>query len=81
MAKILRRGFDTERGADRVKKTSDLKPIAEELGCTQAQLALAWCAANKRVTTVITGASRPSQVRVVLCLSVRLSTLLWCGVH
>ena len=27
-----------------------------------AQLALAWCAANPRVSTVITGASRPSQV-------------------
>ena len=27
-----------------------------------AQLALAWCATNPRVSTVITGASRPSQV-------------------
>jgi aryl-alcohol dehydrogenase-like predicted oxidoreductase len=28
-----------------------------------AQLALAWCLQNRRVSTVITGASRPEQVR------------------
>jgi voltage-dependent potassium channel beta subunit len=39
-----------------------LKAIADELGCTLAQLSLAWCAANPRVSTVITGASRPEQV-------------------
>lgn len=39
-----------------------LKPIADELGCTLAQLALAWCTKNPRVSTVITGASRPAQV-------------------
>ncbi len=36
--------------------------VADELGCKPAQLALAWCAANRNVSTVITGASRPSQV-------------------
>ncbi|MBU0934432.1 MAG: aldo/keto reductase, partial [Spirochaetes bacterium] len=40
-----------------------LAPIAGDLGVTQAQLAIAWCAANPRVSTVITGASRPEQVR------------------
>lgn len=39
-----------------------LRPIAAELGCSLAQLAIAWCAANPRVSTVITGASRASQV-------------------
>ncbi|MFM8267971.1 MAG: potassium channel beta subunit family protein [Ilumatobacteraceae bacterium] len=39
-----------------------LRPIAESLGCSLAQLSIAWCAANPRVSTVITGASRPSQV-------------------
>ena len=43
-------------------KVERLRPIAEELGCSMAQLAIAWCAANPRVSTVITGASRPSQV-------------------
>lgn len=36
--------------------------VADELGCTPAQLAIAWCAKNPRVSTVITGASRVEQV-------------------
>jgi len=39
-----------------------LAPIAKEIGCTMAQMALAWCLKNPRVSTVITGASRPAQV-------------------
>ena len=37
-------------------------PIAAELGCTTAQLALAWCLKNPNVSSVITGASKPQQV-------------------
>ena len=33
-----------------------------DLGCSLAQLAIAWCAKNPNVSTVITGASRASQV-------------------
>lgn len=40
-----------------------LGDIAKELGCSLPQLAIAWCAANPHVSTVITGASRVSQVR------------------
>lgn len=40
-----------------------LGKVADDLGCTLAQLAIAWCAHNPRVSTVITGASRPQQVR------------------
>lgn len=36
---------------------------ADELGCSMAQLALAWCASNPNVSTVITGASRVEQVQ------------------
>ncbi|HEX3089250.1 MAG TPA: aldo/keto reductase [Ilumatobacteraceae bacterium] len=43
-------------------KVERLRPIADELGCTLAQMSLAWCAANPNVSTVITGASRASQV-------------------
>jgi aryl-alcohol dehydrogenase-like predicted oxidoreductase len=39
-----------------------LLPVAAELGCTLSQLGLAWCARNPHVSTVITGASRASQV-------------------
>ena len=45
-----------------VAKVERLRPIADELGCTLAQLALAWCTKNPNVSTVITGASRASQV-------------------
>lgn len=38
-------------------------PLAKELGCTPAQLAIAWCSKNPRVSTVITGASKVEQLR------------------
>jgi voltage-dependent potassium channel beta subunit len=40
----------------------DLMAVADRLGVTMAQLAIAWCAANPHVSTVITGASKPEQV-------------------
>ncbi len=43
-----------------------LEPIAAELGCTLAQLAIAWAASNPRVSSVITGASRVEQLRANL---------------
>lgn len=49
---------DTGRNAAAAK----LAPLAAELGCTLAQLSLAWCLKNPQVSTVITGASRPAQV-------------------
>lgn len=39
-----------------------LQPITNDLGCTMSQLAIAWCVKNPNVSTVITGASRVSQV-------------------
>jgi voltage-dependent potassium channel beta subunit len=47
---------------ERVAKVKQLRPIAGDLGCSQAQLALAWCLKNPNVSTVITGASRAPQV-------------------
>jgi voltage-dependent potassium channel beta subunit len=62
---IPRMKFLVEDLTDRTKNeaVAKLGEVARELGCTTAQLALAWCAANPRVSTVITGASRPEQVR------------------
>ena len=45
-----------------IAKVERLRPIADELGCSLAQLALAWCTTNPNVSTVITGASRSGQV-------------------
>jgi voltage-dependent potassium channel beta subunit len=39
-----------------------LAPIARDCGCTLAQFALAWCLRNPDVSSVITGASRTSQL-------------------
>jgi voltage-dependent potassium channel beta subunit len=47
----------------RLRVVRALQPVAADLGCTLAQLAIAWCVKNPRVTSVITGASRPAQVR------------------
>ena len=42
---------------------AELSRVAEEIGCSPAQLAIAWCARNPHVSTVITGASRVQQVK------------------
>jgi voltage-dependent potassium channel beta subunit len=47
---------------EKLAKVQALEPIAKELDCTLAQLALAWCLKNPFVSTVITGASRVEQV-------------------
>jgi voltage-dependent potassium channel beta subunit len=44
-------------------KVRRLASVADDLGCSLAQLSIAWCARNPRVSTVITGASRVEQVR------------------
>jgi len=54
--------IQSEAGRRNVLKTKMLAPIAQQLDCTLAQLAIAWCLANDDVSTVITGASRPEQV-------------------
>ena len=58
----LRPELEGEEGQRRVAKVRKLTPIAQELGCTMAQLAIAWCVKNPDVSTVITGASRADQV-------------------
>jgi aryl-alcohol dehydrogenase-like predicted oxidoreductase len=58
----LRKQLDTPRGRDRIEKVKRLIPIAGELGASMAQLAIAWAVRNPRVSTVITGASRPAQI-------------------
>jgi len=47
---------------DAVAQIERLRPIAERLDCTMAQLAIAWCTKHPMVSSVITGASRASQV-------------------
>ena len=49
--------------ADALGRVEALRPIAERLGCTMSQLAIAWCTRHPMVSSVITGASRVEQVR------------------
>jgi voltage-dependent potassium channel beta subunit len=60
------KGYEWLRDAltdpDRNDKVRALKAIADDLGCSLSQLAIAWCASNPNVSSVITGASRVEQV-------------------
>ena len=65
------RATDEKGGADFIKRmlnddlltrVQDLRPIADELGLTMAQLAVAWVLQNDNVSAAIIGASRPEQV-------------------
>lgn len=47
---------------ENIAKVNQLEPIAKDLGCSMAQLGLAWCLKNPNVSTVMTGASQPEQV-------------------
>ncbi len=53
------KGYLTDEVLTRVQL---LRPIAEELGLTMAQLALAWVLQNQNVAAAIIGATRPEQV-------------------
>jgi voltage-dependent potassium channel beta subunit len=58
----LRQRYESEQALRNIEKVKQLTPIAEEMGCNMAQLALAWCLKNPNVSTAIIGASRPEQV-------------------
>jgi aryl-alcohol dehydrogenase-like predicted oxidoreductase len=50
----------TQERIDAVKR---LESVAGDIGCSLAQLAIAWCAKNPRVSTVILGASSVEQLK------------------
>jgi aryl-alcohol dehydrogenase-like predicted oxidoreductase len=65
------RATDAKGGADMIKRwmsddvltgVQKLQPIADELGLTMAQLAIAWVLQNRNIASAIIGASRPDQV-------------------
>jgi aryl-alcohol dehydrogenase-like predicted oxidoreductase len=65
------RARDEKGGADMVKRflrddvleaVQRLKPVADDAGLTQSQLAVAWVLQNPNVASAIIGASRPEQV-------------------
>jgi voltage-dependent potassium channel beta subunit len=65
------RATDDKGGADMIKRylnddlltrVQNLRPIADDLGLSMAQLAIAWTLQNPNVSAAIVGASRPEQV-------------------
>ncbi len=65
------RATDEKGGADMIKRfmkddvltrVQQLRPVADELDLTMAQLAVAWVLQNDNVATALVGASRPEQV-------------------
>ena len=57
-----------------IQKVQGLKPVADELGITRAQLALAWILRQPGVSSVITGATRVDQIEdTVKAAGVKLS--------
>lgn len=66
------RGTDEKGGArmigrfleqqETLARVQELRPVADELGLTMAQLAVAWVLQNPNVASAIIGASRPEQV-------------------
>jgi aryl-alcohol dehydrogenase-like predicted oxidoreductase len=47
---------------DLLEAVQNLRPIADELGITMAQLAIAWVLREPGVSSAIVGATRPEQV-------------------
>lgn len=58
----LRSRFTDETALENISKVGKLMDIADELGASMAQLALAWTLKNPNISTTITGASKPEQV-------------------
>jgi aryl-alcohol dehydrogenase-like predicted oxidoreductase len=54
--------MDRFRDDDLLERVQRLRPVAERLGITMAQLALAWVLREPNVASAIVGASRPEQV-------------------
>lgn len=57
---FLREGLTDKARNDVV---GELESVAKDLGCTLAQLAIAWAMSNPNVSTVITGASHVAQLQ------------------
>jgi voltage-dependent potassium channel beta subunit len=58
----LRKHLESEEGQKKVETAAALSNVAEELGATLPQLALAWCLMNPNVSTVILGATKLEQL-------------------
>ncbi|XP_044273202.1 voltage-gated potassium channel subunit beta-3 isoform X2 [Varanus komodoensis] len=58
----LKEKLQSEEGKKQQAKVKELHPIAERLGCTVAQLAIAWCLRSEGVSSVLLGVSSAEQL-------------------
>lgn len=54
--------YDSESGKAKIGRAEALGDVARDLGCSTAQLAIAWTIREPWISTAITGASRPEQI-------------------
>lgn len=59
----LKEALLSEEGKENIEKVKKLTTVAKDLGISMSALALTWALKNPNVSTVITGASRPEQVK------------------
>ena len=59
----LKKALLSDEGKKNLEKVRELTKIAEELGISMTALALTWVLKNPNVSTIITGASKPEQVK------------------
>ena len=60
---FLRKELEACKANGTLDKIRELTEFAKtELGCSMTQLALAWCLKNPNVTTILLGATKPSQL-------------------
>lgn len=59
----LKERMESPEGRDMLTKAAELAKVAQAAGLSLTHMALLWCLANPRVSTVILGASRLSQLR------------------
>ena len=71
----LRERMETEEGRAKIAKAGELQSVANDLGISMAQLAIAWCLKNPNVSSVILGASNVEQLEQNLASADKLDLL------
>ena len=71
----LRERIETEEGRAKIAKAGELQSVANDLGISMAQLAIAWCLKNPNVSSVILGASNVEQLEQNLASADKLDLL------
>ncbi|XP_061664594.1 voltage-gated potassium channel subunit beta-2-like isoform X5 [Syngnathoides biaculeatus] len=58
----LKERLSGDEGKQQLSKVKEIQPLADRLGCTRAQLAIAWCLRSEGVSSVLLGVSNTQQL-------------------